>query len=103
MKKNISTLTKGILLAVCILTFSCKKEKNIEAIIITDCTGAYLRINSKDYKICNIEKIANFTNRQTVDVIFKKIDKCNGSGNFVTTCLLYHQYESWAEILNVKQ
>ena len=103
MKNNILTLTIGMLLTVCSLALSCKKEKNTEAIIITDCTGSYLRIDSKDYKICNLEKIANFTNGQKVNVIYKKLDNCNDSGNFVTICFLYHQYEAWVEILNVKQ
>jgi len=95
-------ITLATLLTACILTISCKKERNIEATIITDCTGTYLRFNSKDYKVCNLEKTENFTHGQTVEVTFKKMDDCDGSGNFPTTCYLNHPFESWAQVIKIK-
>jgi len=92
----------GTLLTVCTLTFSCKKERNIEATIITDCTGTYLRFNSKDYKVCNLEKTENYTYGQTVEVTFKKLDECDGLGNFTTTCFLNHPFEAWAQVIKIK-
>jgi hypothetical protein len=102
MSKTIITLTIGSLLIVCSLTISCKKERNIEATIITDCTGTYLRINRKDYKVCNLEKTENINHGQAVEVTFKKIDECNASGNFPTTCYLNHPFEAWAQIIKIK-
>jgi hypothetical protein len=102
MDRNIITLTIGTLLAVCFLTSSCKKEMNIEAKIVIDCTGTYLRINKKDYKVCNLEKTENFSDGQTVEVTFKKMDDCNDSGNLQSVCYLYHQFDSWAEIIKIK-
>ena len=102
MNKTTRILTLAAILTVCTLTISCKKERNIEATLITDCTGTYLRINSKDYKVCNLEKTENFTHGQTVEVTFKKLDDCNGSGNLQSVCHLYHQFDSWAEIIKIK-
>jgi hypothetical protein len=102
MNKTTRILTLGAILTVCTLTISCKKERNIEATIITDCTGTYLRINSKDYKVCNLEKTENFTHGQTIEVTFKKLEDCNGSGNLQSVCYLYHQFDSWAEIIKIK-
>ncbi len=102
MNRKIITLTIGTLLAICFLTSSCKKERNIEATIFIDCTGTYLRINKKDYKVCNLEKTENYTHGQTVEVIFKKMHDCDGSGNLPSVCELYHQFVSWAEIVKIK-
>ena len=102
MNKITTIIILGTLLTVCTLTFSCKKERNIEATIITDCTGTYLRINSKDYKVCNLEKTENYTYGQTVEVTFKKLDECDGSGNFTTTCFLNHPFEAWAQVIKIK-
>jgi len=82
---------------------SCDKERSIKATIVKDCTGTYLRFNTEDYKVCNIDKTTNFTHGQIVKVTFEKMDECNGSGNFEIICELYHPYESWAEVIKIKQ
>jgi len=101
MYKISNLLLFSALLTFCILTISCSKERNIKAIIVEDCTGTYLRINSKDYKVCNLEMIENFTSGQKVEVSFEKIDDCKGSGNFPVTCYLYHPFEAWAFLTKI--
>lgn len=102
MNKITTIIILGTFLTVCTLTISCKKEKNIDATIIIDCTGTYLRFNSKDYKVCNLEKIENFTHGQTVEVSFKKMDECDGSSNFSTTCFLNHPFKAWTQVIKIK-
>jgi len=102
MNKIINIIAFGALLTICCLTISCKKERNIEATIITDCTGTYLRINNKDYKVCNLEKTGNYINGQTVEVTFKKMDVCDGSGNFQVVCYLNHPFETWVQVIKIK-
>lgn len=80
------------------IVFGCKKEMSKTAIVIVDCTGTYLSWNGKDYKICNLEKVSSFANGSTVEVSFKKLTECNGSGNFFVTCYMNHEYDSWIEV-----
>ncbi|MFT7344164.1 MAG: hypothetical protein ACI9XP_000747 [Lentimonas sp.] len=102
MNKATSIIILGTLLIFCTLTISCKKERNVEATIITDCTGTYLRFDSKDYKVCNLEKTENYTHKQTVEVTFKKMVECDGSGNILATCFLNHPFEAWAQVIKIK-
>jgi len=82
--------------------FSCKKEGTQNATVIKDCTGTYLRLEGKDYKVCNIEKTSSLENGINISVTFKKLIECNGSGNSGQICDLYHQFDSWIEIENIK-
>lgn len=101
MNRKIITLTIVTILAGCLLTTSCKKDRNIEANILIDCTGTYLRINKKDYKVCNLEMTNKYTQGETVKVTFKKIVNCSGSANLQSVCELYHPFESWTEIVKI--
>ena len=44
----------------------------------------------------------NLTHGQTVEVTFNKVDECDGSGNFPTTCYLNHSFEAWVEITQIE-
>lgn len=85
-----------------LILFSCKKELYKTATVIADCTGTYLRCDGRDYKVCNLEKVASFPSGTTVEATFKKITECKGSGNFTVTCYMYHQYDSWIEVEKIK-
>jgi hypothetical protein len=98
MKSTLYILT----LLITLTFFSCKKDLTKNATVIKDCTGTYMRMNGKDYKVCNIEKVSSFQNSITVLVSFKEQKDCEGSGNIVQTCYMLHQFESWIEIENIK-
>lgn len=78
--------------------FSCKKQVIENATVIKDCTGTYLRLKGKDYKVCNFEKVSSLQNGTNVSVTFKKLTECDGSGNSAVTCYVFHQFDSWIEI-----
>ena len=82
--------------------FSCKKEGTENATVIKDCTGTYLRMQGKDYKVCNIEKTSSLRNDINISVTFKKLTECDGSGNLGQICDLYHKFDSWIEIETIK-
>jgi hypothetical protein len=82
--------------------FSCKKDVIKNATVIKDCTGTYMRLDGKDYKVCNIEKVSPFQNGITVSVSFKELQDCEGPGNTLVTCYMFHDFESWIEIDNIK-
>ena len=91
-----------IAILICLFFISCKKELPDQAMIVRDCTGTYLRMKSTDYKVCNLKKVAAFETGTTVSVSFKKIPECNGDGNPSAVCELFHQFESWIEIEEIR-
>jgi hypothetical protein len=102
MQKIKSIAIIALILTVISLINSCKKERDIEAVIITDCTGKYLRTNGKDYKVCNTDKIENYTDGQIVEVTFKRTKECIDEGNNQFVCDLFHEFDSWAQVINIK-
>ncbi len=68
--------------------------------VVRDCTGTYLRINKKDYHVCNIERIATYADGQTIKAAFKKIGECEKQPEIV--CMMFHENEGWVEITKVK-
>lgn len=79
---------------------SCTKVNYKNATVIKDCTGSYLRINEKDYHICNDETVENYQSGEEVTASFKKIENC--SNDTLIVCELYHQNEGWIEVTEVK-
>lgn len=84
---------------------ACTKEdncsKNEEMTVITDCTGTYLRVNGKDYHVCNTEKMTGFQNFQVVVADYKKIDECKGSAADDIVCMMLHENEGWIEVTSI--
>jgi hypothetical protein len=97
-----------LFLSILLVSFvSCKKEdrcsKGQEMIVITDCTGSYLRMDGKDYQVCNTEKVANFQNLQVVNADFKKISNCTGSAADDIVCMMLHENEGWIEVKSISK
>ena len=100
MKKNKSLFL--ILLALTALFASCKKEINKTVTVQRDCTGTYLRLKGKDYRVCNLEKVSSFSDGATVTATFKKIKECNGSAKDAIVCAMLHANEGWIEVDKIK-
>lgn len=85
-----------------LLSFTCcKKEKNKRMTFIKDCTGSYVRLDGKDYHICNIEKVSTFSDGDPITASFKKISDCTALKDQVV-CMMYHENEGWVEIYGVQ-
>lgn len=91
-----------VLLSVCLL-FSCKKENYVNATIIKDCTGTYLRVLDKDYQVCNIEETASIENEQKVLANFNLLKQCKGTAITVPSCYMYHPNEGWINVIDIKK
>lgn len=93
-----------IILTTCFLfsIFACNKVNYQSATVIKDCTGTYLRMNGKDYQVCNLETTNSIPDGKSVQVDFKKITACNGSAKDAITCMMYHQNEGWIEVEKIK-
>jgi hypothetical protein len=97
MKKLLLITTVAVLLTL----FSCKRETNKPMTVIKDCTGTYLRMDGKDFQVCNIGKLTFFSSGTTVDATFKKIDNCKRLEDKVV-CKMLHQNEGLIEIVKLK-
>jgi hypothetical protein len=100
MKK--SNLIFLILLVLTALFPSCKKERNQTVTVERDCTGTYLRLDGKDYQVCNLEKVSSFSDGATVIATFKKINECKGSAKDAIVCYMLHANEGWIEVDKIK-
>ena len=100
MKK--SNLIFFILLVLTALFPSCKKERSQTLTVERNCTGTYLRLDGKDYKVCNLEKVSSFSDGTTVTATFKKIDECNGAAKDAVVCQTLHPNEGWIEVDEIK-
>jgi len=91
------TLVSVLLLSVFVVS-SCHKDCK-SMIVVRDCTGTYLQDDGKDYQVCNKEKLAGYTNGETVNARYHKISDCTGDE---VICMMVHVSEGWIEVDEVK-
>ena len=56
--------------------FSCKDVTGSRSIILRDCSGTYIQLDSLQYKVCNTGKVDLFEDSSRIRIRFKQIDKC---------------------------
>ncbi len=96
MKKSLLITTIAVLLTL----FSCKRETNTMT-VVKDCTGTYLRIHGKDFKVCNLGKLSSVPAGATVTATLKKIDNCKSLDDRFFF-MMFHENEGWVEIVKLK-
>lgn len=96
-------ITTYLMIVFTITIISCEKERNQAAIIIRDCTGTYLRIDSKDYQVCNTGETENFAAEESVIATFKRINECKDPNYSPAACDMLHLNEGWIEIQKIKK
>ncbi|TXF79162.1 hypothetical protein [Chryseobacterium sp.] len=72
-----------------------------KATVIRDCTGTYLRMDKKDFKVCNNAVLKNYKEGVEVTVKFAKTDSCP-EFNDKAVCMMYHENEGTVRISEVK-
>lgn len=90
-------------LAVIAMAFltSCSAAKiDQKATIVRDCTGTYLRIDAKDYLVCNTDILKNYKEGHVVTATFKKVKDCP-EFNGIMVCMMYHENEGTIRISKV--
>ncbi len=80
----------------------CKKERNKNATVLRNCTGTYLRMDGKDYRVCNIELVSQFTDGTKVSVTYNKIEAFNGSAIDQSVCKMLYPSEGWIEVEKIR-
>lgn len=94
-----------VLMGLSVACLSCKNLANKEVTILRDCTGTYLRYNSKDYQVCNKDKLEAYPDGEKLNVSFKMIDQCKNSSAEEIVCFMFHENQGWIEVqaVNGKQ
>lgn len=100
MKKTVLIFTVFVLITIC-TAFTCTKTNLYQVIVVKDCTGSYLKINGKDYRVCNIEQLEGFANGDIIHAKYRTLKECSGKAVEVPVCMMYHQYEGWIQIIKI--
>jgi hypothetical protein len=58
-------------------------------------------MNKKDYRVCNFEKLNSFKDMASITATFRKIENCPSADSSIV-CDMFHQYEGWVEVVEVK-
>jgi hypothetical protein len=69
------------------------KENVRKVTFVRDCTGSYIRMDAKDYKICNYQDVQNFESGDVLKVSYDSIGKCENSNPEQLTCKMAHLFE----------
>jgi len=91
-----------IILVLAVLALACTRKNGVEASITRDCTGTYIRIQDKDYLVCNINAVAEYNEGEKVKVSYKVVTDCPEREGLMV-CMMYHENEGMVRILKVKK
>lgn len=74
--------------------------------VVRDCTGTYLRKDSIDYPVCNVQLLEGISEGTSVRVSYQlheKKDKCEAQEGI--RCMMVHPFQTgeWIEILKAKK
>ncbi len=78
---------------------SCEKNNFKSAKLLRDCTGTYLRINAKDYFVCNPKKVSSFADQSEIKVAFTLKSHCT-DGLF--HCEMLRPFDGYLTVDKVK-
>jgi len=89
-------------LTICVLALPfCTKSSTKTTTVVRDCTGIYLRMDGKDYRVCNTEKVDQLANGTVVSASFNKLKQCNGTARDAIVCMMYHENAGWIEVTKI--
>lgn len=83
------------------MAISCNKVQERQMMVVRDCTGTYLRLDQKDYQVCNTSETNIFPTGTLVKASFKSIAGCSQAPKFV--CELYHPSDGWIKIVHIEE
>ena len=91
---------KNLLVGIFAITIlgSCGKFRG-NATIVRDCTGTYLRMDNRDYLICNPSMAESYENGSSVTVKYQTDDECNLTG---AACYMYHESHGNVKIISIE-
>lgn len=88
-----------VLIHCSLLLFSCEKSGENKATIIRNCTGVYLRIDGKEYKVCNQNKLTNYIHGISVTATYRYVKECKES---TAACLILYPNDGLIKVIKIK-
>jgi hypothetical protein len=90
---------KNLIFGLFILSLaSCANVEEINAVVIKDCSGTYLRQNNVDFLVCNTEDFEMYEGGERINVKFKDIYQCKDT---TTKCIWYHPYAKSVKVKKI--
>lgn len=83
-----------VLFFILALIASCKKN-GVDATLFRNCTGTYLKIEGKEYRVCNHDKLGKYTDGVTIKVNYKHIKECNSNQ---VVCMMDYAHEGHIKV-----
>lgn len=84
-----------VMMSAVLFTGSCTKEESDPMMVVKDQSGDYLRMQGKDYRICNTELTREYPDNSYVIARFRKIDACGSLEKDRPAAALPHANEGW--------
>lgn len=97
--RDIMKYTIIILSVILVSLFACEKSGKNNAQIVRNCTGIYLRMDGKEYRVCNSEKVSKYPNGVSITVNYKHIKKCNSDD---IVCTMAYPNDGDIKVLKIK-
>ncbi len=90
-----------ITLISCLAIFigSCSKDC-VRTEVEKNCTGTYLRISEKVYKVCNYEILDAYEDGDEVNARYKKVNNCTPDPD-VVICMMYFPFDGNIEVSSI--
>lgn len=83
---------------------ACRKKEQQQQYAMTvvkDCTGTYLRYDSKDYQVCNYKILTDYANGTALSVSYDRIDNCTEPYPPVV-CQMLHANEGYILVKSIR-
>jgi hypothetical protein len=93
-------MKKLILIASVFLAGCCHKDAVDPVTVVRDCTGTYLRLEGRDYHVCNVAATDRYRHGDKVMASFKMLRSCEEMAGR-TICQLYHANEGWINVTSI--
>lgn len=79
-----------------------ENNKSFTGTIVRNCTGTYIRVNEKDWHVCNFELLKNYKEGIRLSVTYEIPEDCP-EFNGIAVCMMYHPHEGLIRILGIKR
>jgi hypothetical protein len=83
-------------------TRSCKEVGTQKAQVIRNCTGTYLRVEDKDYLVCNLNLLTQYADNEQIEIGIHHIAECPDLNN-KTICMMVYPNAGIVEVVPAKE
>lgn len=89
-----------LIITVSSLAFSCRKNSMTSATVVEDCTGIYLQVDGKDWRVCNRSVMNGFNDGDKVQADFLLQSECNSNE---VVCMMVHPMEGHIKVNKIRK